>query len=120
MGVPIPIPSGPGYNKQCLSVSIRTPLEVTKMNKPHHNTPLTLKQTTTKTPQTQTAMREKASYQNVHHGLAEGSLLVLKSSMMLNAWTHACHPPAGRGPLLHTQTHIAQAGMHRNTQTGQQ
>lgn len=46
-----------------------------------------------------------ASYQNVHHGLADDSQLVLQSSTLLKAWTHACHPPAGCGPLLHKHTH---------------
>lgn len=46
-----------------------------------------------------------ASYQNVHHGSAGGSQLVLQSSTLLKAWTHACHPPTGCGPLLHKHTH---------------
>lgn len=60
-----------------------------------------------------------ASYQNFHHGLADGSQLVLQSSTLLKAWTHACHPPAGCGPLLHKHTHIdvmeMQGWTRRNT-----
>lgn len=57
------------------------------------------------------------SYQNVHHGLADDSQLVLQSSTLLKAWTHACHPPAGCGPLLHKHTHTDTMGMQGCTGT---